>query len=176
MSEAAVRAYLREKHFSAATAERWLEQPEDDREGLLRLAERLRLGENQFRDFFDLLQEAAARRGEQIAAVLEEEPVRNVLARGLGRNDTIKGLKEALRRLRYPQLSAAERRLADEVNALGLPRGAQLQLPANLENTRVQLVIQAESAAELRQRIGRIAVLTESGALDEIFRILEGEA
>src|SRR5512144_2798240 len=129
MSESQVRAYAAERHFGTALVERWLGQKPVDREALLGLAVQLRLGENQLRDVIDDLTAIGARRNCGPAAVLGIDEVRAVLARRLGRNEAIRALKQALRRLRYPQLSAVERDLAARVKALRLPAGVRVDLP-----------------------------------------------
>lgn len=173
MSEQAARDYARERHFSAATTERWLRCAA--RDGLLDLAVRLRLGENQFRDLLDLLEDCAVRHRCDARAVLELPPVSAVLRGKLGRNDTIKALKAALRRLRYPQLSATEERLKDLARSLALPRAVQIGFPDHLEGTQLTLTVQAGSATELRGLLGACARAAERAEVDEMFRLLDGQ-
>src|SRR5262245_7808444 len=115
MSESAVHAYAAEKRFAAGLLERWLAQAPADRDALLDVATRLRLGENQLRDVLDDLTAIAARRASDIATLLRGAELRAILDRSLGRNEAIRALKQGLRRLRYPQLDAAERQLTDLV-------------------------------------------------------------
>ena len=71
-------------------------------------------GENQLRDVLDDLAAIGSRHGRAGSPrSCESDELRAVLGRRLGRNEAIKALKQSLRRLRYPQLSAAEQRLAD---------------------------------------------------------------
>ncbi len=174
MSEAAVRAYAEAKRFGAATVERWLGHAETDRAALLALAERLRLGENQFRDLLDQLEDIAARQQSSPAAVLASAPVHAVLERGLGRNEAINALKVALRRLRYPQLSAVEASLAALAKQLRLPAGAGLEFPENLEGSQVTITLRAGSPAELRARAASLVAAVARDEVDEMFRLLEG--
>lgn len=176
MSESAVRTYAAEKRFAAALLSRWLAQPASDRDALLDLATRLRLGENQLRDILDDLVAIGARRNCAIAAVLSEATVRTVLARPLGRNEAIKALKQALRRLRFPQLSTAEQRLADLARALALPSGVRVELPDNLEGEQIGVMLRARSAAELRAQAAALAAALQGGTIDEMFAVLEGNA
>ena len=175
MSESAVRAYAADKRFAAATVTRWLAQSPGDRDALLDLAARLRLGENQLRDVLDDLAAIGARRGCGLAAVLDDVALQAVLARPLGRNDAIRALKQVLRRLRYPQLNDAEQRLAELGRALRLPAGVQLTLPENLEGEHVAVTLRARSAAELRGQARALAAALHGGALDEMFALLGGQ-
>jgi hypothetical protein len=172
--EQAVLAYGREKRFSAATMRRWLSRSTGEQRQLLDLAAQLRLGENQFRDFLDLLQDIAARRGVSIAALLEGPEVQAVWAQGRGRNEAIKALRATLRRIRYPHLVAAERRVAELVRRLKLPAGVDLQAPLNLEGNEVTIHLRGKSASEIRSRAAALAVALELAEVDEVYRILEG--
>ena len=175
MLEAAISAYARTKHFSPATLGRWLGCAPADQEALLSIAESLRLGENQFRDVFDQAREIAARRQCAIAEVLGTAPIRDVLGRGLGRNEAVRALKQAMRRLRYPQLAATEARLAGMAKALGLPPGVEVYFPENLEGEEVSVHLRANSAAQLRERVERLTTVMRRAEVDEIFRLLEGD-
>jgi hypothetical protein len=175
MSEDAVRAYAAMKHFGASTVARWLAHDDAGRAALLAVAERLRLGENQLRDVLDAAEDVAARTGGGIATVLAAEELRAVLGADLGRNDAIKALKGALRRLRFPQLSAAQGRLKALVGGLGLPGGASVELPQDLEGDELRITLRARSAADLRSRAERLAAALRGAAVDEIFDVLGGE-
>jgi len=175
MSESAVRAYAADKRFADATVTRWLAHPPADRDALLALATQLRLGENQWRELCDALAAIGARRGCGIAAVLEDAALRAVLARPLGRNEAIRALKQCLRRLRYPQLSAAEERLTALGRALRLPAGVHLALPENLEGEHVAITLRARSAAELRAQAQALAAALQGSAVDEVFAVLGGQ-
>src|SRR5262245_1618753 len=174
MSESAVRAYAAEKRFAAATVARWLAHAPSDRDALLELATRLRLGENQLRDMLDDLAAIGARRGCGIATVLDDADLRVVLARPLGRNEAVKALKQVLRRLRYPQLSAAERRLAELVRSLRLPAGVSFTLPENLEGEQVAVTLRARSATELRAQSAALTAALHGAVVDELFAVLGG--
>jgi hypothetical protein len=175
MSEHRVQSYARERRFSAATLERWLARLPSDRDALLDLAMRLRLGQNQFRDLLNLLDDIAARQGSSLKEVMDSPPVVVVMSRGLGRNEAIKTLKSVLRRLRYPQLSEIEERLRGLVQSIHLPSGAQIEFPANLEGEDVSVTLTAGSAVELRLRAVALVSALEGPELDTIFALLEGE-
>lgn len=175
MSEAAVRAYAADKRFAPAIVSRWLEQSADDRDALLELARNHRLGENQFRDVLDDLLAIGARLGCNVADVLQQGSVQAVLQRPLGRNEAIKALKQALRRLRYPQLSAAEQRLAELARSLRLPSGVRIEPPENLEGEHLAVTVRARSAAELRAQVRALEVAVQQDAVDEMYAVLEGD-
>lgn len=172
--EAAVRAYAREKHFAEGLLRRWLAIDAAGRDALLLLAERLRLGENQLRDFFDQLEDIAARRACSLALVLQEPVVGEVLEQSRGRNQAIRALRSVLRRLRYPQMDQVEGRLRQLVKALRLPAGVQLELPQNLEGEHLSVTLRARSPVQLRAQAQAVLTAVEAAEIDEIFRTLEG--
>lgn len=175
MSEEAVRAYASAKRLHDGTLDRWLRCAPGDQRALLGVAERLRLGENQVRDLLDTFEAIAVRRGCSFTEVLDDESIRGVLAAGRGRNETLSGLKRALRRLRFPQLAATEARLQGLIKGVRLPSGVAMTLPENLEGEELVVSIRGRSAEELRRRIDEAARLLQGAAIDEMFRVLGGE-
>jgi hypothetical protein len=169
----AILAFAESRKFSRLTLDRWCRLDAKDQATLLQLAERLRLGENQFRDFLDWSEEIALRDGCSVSEVWAREPVSTALARDLGRNELIGAVKTALRRLRFPQLVAAEDRLSELVKTLGLPRAVRLRLPEHLEGTEVRVEITAESPRVLRDNLAVLQRACNQPELDEIFRLLQ---
>jgi hypothetical protein len=158
-----------------ATIARWLNCPPADQDALLRIAARLQIGENHLRDVLDALEAIGSRRGSSFAEILDGEAVRNVLEAGQARNETLRALKLALRRLRFPQLVAAEARLRSLVRELALPAGVTMTLPENLEGDEVQVTVRASSPAEIRRRLDRAVIALQGNGLEEIYRVLGGE-
>ncbi|MBI4516252.1 MAG: hypothetical protein HY699_10615 [Deltaproteobacteria bacterium] len=170
---AAVLAYTAARRFSAPTCARWLRLEAGDQAALLQVAERLRLGENQFRDFFDWAEEIAVRDRCAIKDVWGRAPVAGALARKLGRNEMVAAVKAALRQLRFPQLAAAESRLAQLVRQLQLPHGVRVHLPEQLEGDEVRIELRGRSAEALRAGVAAVQQGLRRAELDEIFRLLE---
>jgi len=170
-----VRTYARERRFATASTERWLAWAAADRDAVLEVVTRLRLGENQFRGLADALDDIAARGGGGPATVFGSEAVVRVLDRGLGRNDTIHAIKRVLRELRLPGLVAVEKRLAALIRSMALPAGVGVELPRDLEGQELRVVLRAEDAAELRARVSALAEAVAGPELEEIYRLLEGD-
>jgi hypothetical protein len=175
MPEEAINKYAAAMHFSTSMVARWRACAPRDQAALLVVAEALRLGENQFRDIFDQAEEISARRQCSIGEVLDAQPIRDALARGLGRNESVRAFKQSLRRLRYPQLAAIEERLALTTKALQLPRGVEVRFPENLEGEEVSVHLKAKSATQLREQVGKLTAAMERPEVDEMFRLLEGD-
>ena len=171
--KAALRAFTDERKCSSATVERWLALDANDGRALLDLAQELRLGENQLRDLWEWTEEVAHRDGLPLAQVLTGEPVAVARrARNIGRSDKLKRIKAALRRLRFPQLSATEDRLAGLVRQLDLPRNVRLSFPEFLEGDAVRIEIVADNLASLQTAAQRLRAAAESTACKALFALL----
>ena len=171
--EAAIRSYARARMYSAATVERWLGLARRDGDALLQLATELRLGENQLRDLWDWAEEIGERDGLALSQVFAAEPIAATRARELGRNDKLKAIKAALRRLRYPQLTAVETRLAELVRTLELPRSIRIMLPEHLEGDCVRVEIVADSVASWRAAAAALLTAADARACAELFALLD---
>lgn len=180
MSEWSVELSRRVDSFAAAhrlqapLLEQWRALAAGDAVAIVDLAELLRLGENHLRDVLDWADEIAVRDGTTIAAVLGAEPLRAVLARDLGRNEAIKAVREALRRLRFPRLVETEDRLARQVRELRLPPGVRLVLPANLNDTEVRIEIRAVDAESLRAAVDSLRAAVQRRELADLFALMNG--
>jgi len=171
---AALRAFTDERRYSTAAVERWLAMAPDDGAALLELARELRLGENQLRDLWDWAEEIATRDHLSVAHLLSVDPVRQARrARHVGRNDKLKLVKMALRRLRFPQLTSAETRLAALVRELNLPRNVRVRFPEFLEGDELRVEIVADSAASLAAAAERVGAAAGTDACKAIFVLLE---
>ena len=171
-TRARVESLCRARHFQHGVRERWLALDDEDAEALLHLGESLRLGENQLRDLFDWAEEIAVRDDSRIAAVLAAEPIAVELRRGLGRNEALRAVREAMRRLRFPQLAAMEERLAERIRALGLSRDLRVVLPEHLQSDEVIIEIRARDAAAVQRAAKDLAGIAQRDELAEIFALL----
>jgi hypothetical protein len=169
-TEKAIRAYAAERGFHPTTLERWLVLAPADATALWDLTRDLRLGENQARDLWEWAEETAARDRLSLAAVLAE--VVAAAGRTGGRNERLKAVKSALRRRRYPQLVAAEDRIATLVRQLGLPRTVRFTIPDNLEGDEIRVEIVARNAAALQAAAAEVERAASTSACEEIFELL----
>lgn len=171
--DAAVRTFAGERRYSPATLERRPRVPPADRVALLEIAQELRPSENQFRDLWDWAEDIAQRDRISLSVLFASAPLLAVRRRRVSRNDKLKLLKGALRRLRFPQLAGVEDRLAALVRELGLPANIRIILPEFLEGDTIRVEIAAESAAGLRAAVERLQAATATAACAAIFELLE---
>ena len=165
--------YARHKHLSAQTLARWRAWTEADQTALLALAEELQLGENHLRDFLDWLEETVLRDGGTVRGVLSRPEVSRPLAAKLARNDKLKAVKDALRRVRYPRLSRLEEDLRAAVKALDLGGRVRVSFPPSFEGDEVTVEITARNVKELNESVARLRQKLDDGGLRQIFDLLD---
>ncbi|MGH7963599.1 MAG: hypothetical protein ACRERD_17540 [Candidatus Binatia bacterium] len=168
-----ITAYAQMKHISASTLSRWQAWAEDDQVAFLTLAQELQLGENQGRDFLDWLEEIALRDGGTIHDLLARPEIRRALDAKLGRNDKLKAVKDALRRLRYPRLSRLEEELRAAVKALDLGSRVCVSFPPALEGDEVTVAIRARNVQELAESLTRLQQRIDDGTFQHVFDLLD---
>ena len=166
------RAFAADRRYGEATLERWSRLEPDDAAALLGLVQELRPSEHQLRDLWDWVEEIAAREHLRLAQVLALAPVASARQRDIGRNDKLKQLKGALRRLRFPQLSTAEDQLAMLIQALQLPRHVRLIVPEFLEGDTVRVEITVNSVAALQAAADALRAAAANPACEQLFAVL----
>jgi len=170
--ETAIRTFATERHYSATTTERWLQLSSTDAAPLLDLARELRPSEHQLRDLWEWAEDIAERDAVALAQVLTAESIATVRQRAVSRNDKLKLVKGALRRVRFPQLAAVELQLATLVRELDLPRSVRLILPDFLEGSEVHVAVLATDAAALHAAALALVRAATSPACAKIFDLL----
>lgn len=165
-------AYCERRRLRASTVQRLRAMDAASRAAVLSWAIPFGMNDNQLCDVLDTLDDIAARRGVGVDAVCADPMLDRIRVRRLGRSDTIREFRSALRQLRYPQLSAALARIEDLCAAMKLPRGTSLEVPPDLEGDEVGLTIRARSAKELRARVAATANALEGSSIESIFAIL----
>src|SRR5262249_12677592 len=95
------------------------------------------------------------------------------LAAKLSRNDKLKAVKDALRKLRYPQLSQLEEGLRAAVKALDLGGRVHVSFPPAFEGNEITVEIKAGSVKELDDSVARLRQRLDDGALQRMFDLLD---
>jgi hypothetical protein len=171
--EAQLAAYAQRKHLSPATSDRWQAWQVGDRAALLTCAEELQLGENQLKDFLDWLEEIALRDETAIQAVLGQREIRTALTTRGSRNDKLKAVKTALRKMRYPRLTQLEASARAAVKALDLGRSVQILFPPAFEGDEITVTFHARNTQELQERLSRLQQRVDDGSFQRMFDVLD---
>lgn len=165
----------RERRYADVVVQRWLALDATDAEALLDLALELRLGENQLLDFWHWIEEIASRDHIPFAAVLASTAIEEARRRKFGRNEKLKEMKDALRRLRFPQLVATETLARQLLHELGLPRNVHAELPPALEGAYIDLRLEVDSPEALRRAAQALSDAADTAACTQLFELLDGQ-
>lgn len=168
-------AYAAERKFPHALQERWLRMAEADRAAVCRLVARTRPGANQMREFLDHVEDLAARHATSVAAVLDSPEVVRALESASSRNEAIAALRRVLRRLRFPELTAAERRLQELARSLGLPHVIRIAFPPDLEGDEIVFRVHARTPEDVGTAARALLDAAARPEMAALFRVLGGE-
>ena len=166
-------AYSQEKRLSPQTLARWKAWDEEDQAALFVVAQKLQLGENHLRDFLDWLEEITARDGGAVRELLTRAEIYQPLQSTLSRNDKLKAVKAALRKIRYPRLSRLEDDLRMSVKALDLGNRIQVSFPPTLEGEEITVELKARNLRELTNHLRRVQQRVEDGAWQRLFTLFD---
>ncbi len=167
-------SYAQQKRLSSQTLARLQAWDEADQQALLTLAQELQLGENHLRDFMDWLEEIVLRDGGNIAALLGQREIQRPLTTKQSRNDKLKAVKDALRKLRYPHIARLEEELRESVKALDLGRQVRIAFPPAFEGDEVTVEIKARNVKDLAASLSRLQQRIDDESLQRLFDILDG--
>lgn len=168
-----LQGYAEQKRLSQQTLARWQAWAESDQHALLSLARELQLGENHVRDFLDWLEEIVLRDGGSIAALLQRPEMRRPFHVKQSRNDKLKAVKEALRKLRYPRIARLEHELQACVKALALGRQVRVAFPPAFEGDEVTLEVRVKNATDLDAVLSRMRQRLTDGSFQLLFDLLD---
>ncbi len=168
-----IRRFAEQRHYRPATLERWLVLSPFDGAALLQLAQSLRLSDNQLRDLWAWAGEIAARDQHSLAEVLGSAEICSALRQPVGRHDQLKLVKAALRRRRFPQLSANEDRMRVLVRQLNLPAGVRVELPEFLEGDELTIHMGVRDPKTLRLAAAALLAAADSPTCAELFHLLD---
>ena len=164
-----VAAYAQLKRLNPQTLARWQAWTEADQAALWEIVNELQLGDNHLRDFLEWCEEIALRDGGIITELLARPEIRQPLTAKLGRNDKLKAVKDALRKIRYPQLSRLQEDLRTAIKALDLGGRVRVSLPPSLEGNEITVEIKAKNEKELRDSLQRLQQRLDNGAIQRLF-------
>ena len=167
-----LRSWASAKSLPRAYLLKWLAFDERARTALLEIAENLKMRTGQFITALTLLEEIAAREGQEVEDVLVHPSLCRVLnstGSGPGR---ARALLDELRTLRYPRLKRAGQRLANELAAIKLPSGIKVFLPPALASDEVRVEIVAHGSGEMERLLA--CLTAKSGELTRLAAMLSG--
>ncbi|MGC9194270.1 MAG: hypothetical protein ACP5IL_02310 [Syntrophobacteraceae bacterium] len=120
-------------------------------------------------EIVERVKEIALREEKSRAEVLAMDTFGEVMSsRELNHREKTQLIRDFLTELRYPRLSSRRKRFEQDVEALGLPRGARLLAPEAFEGGGWQMQLSFTRGEELRKIFRAALPLVESERLEEI--------
>ncbi len=136
---------------------------------VLSLLRALRCSDSIQVEIVERVKEIAIREQKTRAEVLTMEAFGEVMtSEELNHREKTRLIRELLAQLRYPRLSWRRKRFEQDVEALGLPRGARLVAPEAFEGGGWQMQLSFSRGEELRKILRATLPLVESEKLEEI--------
>jgi ParB family chromosome partitioning protein len=140
-----------------------------DSESVLSLLRELRCSDSIQVEIIERIKEIALREEKSRAEVLAMDTFGEVMSSAeLNHREKTRVIRNFLTELRYPRLSSRRRRFEQDVEALGLPRGARLVAPESFEGGGWQMHLSFTRGEELRKIFRAALPLVESQRLEEI--------
>jgi ParB/RepB/Spo0J family partition protein len=167
-----MRRYVHETDMPVSCAARMASFSSRDQEALLTFLHPLRPGVNKLRELLVNVEEVAARQGDTVAQILSREELKSVTDSDAPRPLKIETARKALKKMRFPAVTAAEARIEGLLKSLGLPREIALHLPLYLEGDTIRVELRFKSAEGLKRLAEKLVEASDRDELDEICELL----
>ncbi len=141
-----------------------------DAGALGRVFERLRLGLNRQREVMGICRDLARRDKMSIREILDRPPLRSLIEAADGDiGERTRRLRQQLRKMRYPDLSAAEAEFQRCIKSLALGQGIRLVPPPFFEGNAYQMTLILSSIDDLHRHLTTLAAKASSSHLHRLF-------
>lgn len=149
-----------------------LSQPE--RQEVFQFFQELRLGKNQQKEFFRLLQDLSATSKQPVATILRREPLREILSNDrLTSGQKMNRIKENLLRLRYPRFSNTEAAFGELKRELRLPPGINFHPPPFFEGKNYRIDFNFMNADDFEKILKILNSIAAEHKLEKLDRLVE---
>lgn len=148
-----------------------------ERHAMVQLFQELKLGKNQQKELFRLLQDLSASSGQAVAAILSADVISTILAdKRLTSAQKSSRIKEHLLKLRYPYFSRAEETFGDLKRALKLPPSVSFQPPPFFEGTDYRIDFRFKNANDFDKILKILNAIAEQHQLEKLDRLVDFHA
>ncbi|MBA3065664.1 hypothetical protein KJ633_07520 [bacterium] len=154
--------------YGAAAALRFL--GEKDRAAVCEFLVKLRASSSLMKEFSEHILDISKRDGISAFEILNAENVKKITDMECSRKIKTEKLRQLLRAIRYPALTAKENEMENALKKLALPQNMSLRRPENFEGKKVSLTIRFENTAQLKKAIAEID--TKTALLDKFLELL----
>ena len=133
-----------------------------------------KLGKNQQKEFFRLLQDLSASSMQPVAAILSSEPIKAILSDDrLTSGQKAKRIKENLLKLRYPRFSKTEDAFCELRRELRLPPSINLHPPPFFEGNNYRIDFSFKNASDFEKILKILNSIAAEHKLEKLDRLVE---
>lgn len=167
-----MKSYVYETEMPLSCAARIASYNREEQEALLEFLEPLRPGVNKLLEMLTSAEESAAREGVSIAQLLSRKEFDAIRDPHLPRPEKLQMARAALKKLRFPQVSATEGMLEELIKSLRLPPGIAFHLPPYLEGDTIRAELRFTSPEELQRLVEKLMETSKQEELRKLFQLL----
>lgn len=167
-----MKRYIYETEMPLSCAARIASYNGEGQEALLEFLDPLRPGVNKLREILTNAEESAAREGVSIAQLLSRKEFDIVRDPHLPRPQKIEMARAALKKLRFPQVSATEGMLEELIKSLRLPPGIAFHFPPYLEGDTIRAELRFTSPEELQRLVEKLMDASKREDLKKLCELL----
>jgi ParB family chromosome partitioning protein len=166
--ERGLQEYLVKETLSLSAAAHFLHLDQDGQRAILPLLETLRLGENHVKEIVSFVQEVSLRDGIAVSSLLAGDKIKEIISsQETPRPQRIEQLRKALKRMRFPRLTAMEERFADYKRSLSLPPQLSFYPPPFFEGEEFRMELRFKDFRQLQEQVHILQQIAEKGGKDK---------
>jgi ParB family chromosome partitioning protein len=157
-----IQEYLVREKLSLSAARYFLYLDQESQRAILPLLEALRPGENRFKEIISFLHEVSLRDGVSVSSLLACDEIRKILDdQEAPRPQRIEQLRKAIKRMRFPRLTAMEERFADYKRSLALPPQLSFYPPSFFEGEEFRMELRFKDFSVFRKLVARLCEIAD---------------
>jgi hypothetical protein len=172
--EKKLQEYLVQETLSLSAARYFLHLDPEGQRAILPVLEALRPGENRVKEIISFLHEVSLRDGVPVSSLLASDEIKKILDdQEAPRPQRIKQLRKAIKRMRFPRLTAMEERFADYKRSLSLPPQLSFYPPPFFEGEEFRMELRFKDFSAFRKLAAKLCEIAdgENKATDPLLNI-----
>jgi hypothetical protein len=148
-----------------------------ERQVIFQFFQELKLGKNQQKEFFRLLQDLSESNKQPVQTILADEAIKNILSDDrLTPGQKINKIKELLLKLRYPRFSKTEDAFRQLKRELKLPPSISFQPPPFFEGNNYRMDFSFKNAGDFEKILKILNSIAAEHKLEKLETLVESHA
>jgi hypothetical protein len=165
--ERKLKEYLVKEALSLSAAVCFLHLDKDGQRAILPLLDALRPGENRVKEIISFLQEVSLREGVSVSSLLACDEIKEIIDdQEAPRSQRLEQVRNALKRMRFPRLTAMEEKFADYKRSLSLPPQLSFHPPPFFEGEEFRMELRFKDFRAFQELVTILHQIAEKGNKD----------